>query len=607
MDEATTSGRARRGSALWIVLAVSTALAALCAVILQLTGSFTRRQLAEEHDTRAFYIAEAGLSEAYHALTCGGTGRIGSMEEPARYGDGLLWVDATELGERRIQLDSTGLSGMGRAALTLIVERIALPPGVFVDGDFTGEGDFLIDGYDSRVGPYASQVVDPSLLGSLTEIVGATVETVTATVETVLEPVTGSGGLLGGGLLGDAGAGRRGGGPAPVLAPVLAPVYSGAPLTPTGSADVHTAGGGSLGSNGDIRLQGPIRVWGDALPAPGGALEIGGGAVVSGVEQPRAELLELEPVLVPEIELGAPIDHAEALPLVVAPGEAGHASLRVRAGAQAIVRGPLVLRLGSLSVEPGGALVLDDLDGRLDVYVDGAVDFAPGAQVEVTATDPSRLTLQVAGGADVRLAADSQFHGVVYAPAAAVAVQPPFELYGMLVAGRLAIGDGARLHCDTGLDGEAGPLALPRLLSWSVAPVPDAVRARNADPAQVLGVDASTLPAPRDAMETYSWTVRATYVDSGGATVDYIGPFEAFDAGSVGTYASFVLEPPTVATPTPWTLQLSYLDASATPRTYSGPVEGFDPTGLQQILAIVLSPPTLLELLGLSAIAKIFL
>src|SRR5207249_1042936 len=108
---------------------------------------------------RAFYVAEGGLAEAFAGVTCGKSGNVGTKAAPAALGDGLFWVEATELQTNQIKLESTGMVGSGRAVLALVVERgdkSAAALGMFSTGKVTLTSGSLVDGYDSSQGSYAS-------------------------------------------------------------------------------------------------------------------------------------------------------------------------------------------------------------------------------------------------------------------------------------------------------------------------------------------------------------------------------------------------------------------------------------------------------------------
>ena len=99
------------------------------------------------------------LANGVYALTAGGTGAIGSREAPVGTGDGLMWVEATELPDRRVRLECTALIGAGTASLAINVERVEMPLGIFADQDIVVNSPLILDGYDSTEGNYEEQAV----------------------------------------------------------------------------------------------------------------------------------------------------------------------------------------------------------------------------------------------------------------------------------------------------------------------------------------------------------------------------------------------------------------------------------------------------------------
>src|SRR5262245_1790316 len=93
----------------------------MSAALLQVESARSRAQLASYEQKRAFNLAEAGLAEAYMAVAIGRTGDVGSRAEPAKFGGGFLWVEATDLGHNVIGLESYALFRGGRAAQSLVV------------------------------------------------------------------------------------------------------------------------------------------------------------------------------------------------------------------------------------------------------------------------------------------------------------------------------------------------------------------------------------------------------------------------------------------------------------------------------------------------------
>lgn len=141
-------------AALLVVFAVAT----LSMIQLQLDLSKAREQRTAVDTKRAFYMAEAGLAEAFHGIASGKSGNVGTADEPARFANGIFFTTAKEEGLGRVTLTSTGLCGAGRAALSIVVERTSSSVaslGFFGDELVAVEGGATIDSYDSRKGPYS--------------------------------------------------------------------------------------------------------------------------------------------------------------------------------------------------------------------------------------------------------------------------------------------------------------------------------------------------------------------------------------------------------------------------------------------------------------------
>ena len=102
----------RAGGALVLALVSVVTVAALAATILELGLAVTRRQNHSIDRKRAFYISEAGLAEAFHAIKVGESGQVGTQDEPAVFGHGLLWVETEDLGDGMRALKSTGMYGL---------------------------------------------------------------------------------------------------------------------------------------------------------------------------------------------------------------------------------------------------------------------------------------------------------------------------------------------------------------------------------------------------------------------------------------------------------------------------------------------------------------
>lgn len=148
------------GGVLVLALIAVVTVSFIAASFLQLSSAVTRSQVQSIERKKAFYLAEAGLSEAYAGMCVGKTGEVGSQENPALFGDGLLWVEAQDLDETHVQLDCTAMVGSSKALLSLVVERGELGMaylGLFSDGDLVIPAGTSVDSYDSSLGDYESQ------------------------------------------------------------------------------------------------------------------------------------------------------------------------------------------------------------------------------------------------------------------------------------------------------------------------------------------------------------------------------------------------------------------------------------------------------------------
>ncbi len=186
--------------------------AALSAGYMEMFSAVMKRQGAAVETKQAFYMAEAGLAEAFTGMMIGKTGNVGSKEEPARFGHGCFWVEAEQAGESLVGLTSTGLYGGGRATLSLVVEKggeSVAALGIFSQNALVVPDGVKLDAYDSSLGSYAEQAggegeTVPLDVGSnagitvssgeqVTEIHGSVVPGQGASVTLVGEPlITGS-------------------------------------------------------------------------------------------------------------------------------------------------------------------------------------------------------------------------------------------------------------------------------------------------------------------------------------------------------------------------------------------------------------------------------
>lgn len=547
----TTDGR--RGSALVLALILVAVIASMGMVFLGSSTALSRRQADDLDQLRSFYLAEAGLAEAFQAVRIGRGGQVASAAAPARYGDGVLWVDSALTADDQIRLTSNGCAGRGRASLSLVLEPIDVPLGFFSAEDLVVESVVLVDGFDSQQGSYAEEAAK-----------GILPEPVPQELASYLS------GRCGGGLAHSTGhhmglhnwcVGEYAHVPEEEyetpqwyldqIASELDAVYAayaekaraaGADALyphPT-AAGVHTGGGGLLSSANDVVLDPAsgeaVQVFGDVLTGVEGSVAVLGDAQVTGVLEPRPSDVLLPAVEVPSVPLAGAVRHEDLLPLLVSGGTFGFEALEVAADSELVLRGPATVVLGTLTLEAGALLTLDTRDGDVAVYVTQGMDLRKGALVTTTAQNSAETTIQVGAiptdpaGPAIALEATSDFHGTLYAPEADVRIGADFEVYGGVVARKLEIAPGARLHFDRGRYADT---PLPRIVGWRIVELPSALRATRRDPYAILGVRAADLPVLSEAQDLSRVRLAVTFLDANGATRSWSGIESDFDWGWV--------------------------------------------------------------------------
>jgi hypothetical protein len=224
-------------------------------------------------------------------------------------------------------------------------------------------------------------------------------------------------------------------------------------------------------------------------------------------------------------------------------GTSGHLEIVVGAGAELVLRGPSTVVIGDLVLEPGAALSFDTRAGSVALYVLRSLDLQPGSLVSNSDEAPDRTTVQVAATDDdsldpaVKLDATAQFHGTLYAPESTVRIGSDFEFFGGVIARRLEIGAGARLHFDhAGVEGSP----MPRILSWRVVEIPSEVRTVFSDPFRALGVERDSLMQLSLAHDLGNVQLDVIYIDMGGVTRTWSGSEDQFDWSQVETLESAV-------------------------------------------------------------------
>jgi len=166
MTSVRSRNHRRRGSALIPVLILMAGLVALTTAFLNQSSAVKGEVASYVDDQRADLMAEAGLSEALMALRAGASGAVGTADQPAQLGEGILWVECEDLGDDRLRLVAHAAAGSGRHSKALVVHREGGGLGQLFRATLNSKDTLtmnegvMVDSYDSRLGDYASQATN---------------------------------------------------------------------------------------------------------------------------------------------------------------------------------------------------------------------------------------------------------------------------------------------------------------------------------------------------------------------------------------------------------------------------------------------------------------
>lgn len=466
------ASNARKGGVLVATLVAVLAVGGLSVCLLELDSTRLRRQVASIDNKRAFNLAEAGLAEGRFAVETGHTGTIGSAEAPARFGDGLFWVTATELAPNVIGLESTGMAGTGRATLSLVVRRTSRDAAAL---GVLGSQQVLL-GKRARVDAYDS-------------------------------------------------GGERG---APKLPERFDPT-TGIAVELRSNGDIELAddarvfGDAIPGPDGSVELDDDALVTGSTAPASLEAelavieplqLESGGDLVhASGTRR----VLAGDGKSYGEIRVGK-----NSTLVLRGPLQLSAARLRVES------MGKLEIDCASGAIELHVTDWLDLQSGSLLAFPD---EDTRGLRLLVSATGSRDRDGNGIVDPPVRFQASGAFFGTLYAPNARLALPQGFQLYGAASAGILQLGEEAQIHFDIALRG-GDPSASIEIepLAWKVIEIPrEIARDLGEDPFTALAVAKEDLKPPAQAYEQAEYELDVKYVDDAGVERKFKGRERDFD------------------------------------------------------------------------------
>jgi hypothetical protein len=470
---------AQRGNALVGSLAVVVIVGGLGAAMMQMQSSSAARHRETVDAKRALNVAEAGLAEAFYAVTMGKSGNVGAPDAPASCGKGLFWVEATEPAPGFVTLKSTGLCGVGRSSLAMTLQRqggsVAVL-GIFGAEELRVGASAVLDGFDSAAGTHESQAKATP--------VGLTT-----------------------------GEGARIRGNAGIRLDAVGVAIPGVPLPSPLPAYGTT-------------------VFGDATPGPSGSVIPGADVTITGSTAPAGKAAELLSIEVPEVDQ----TRTQAIPtagdIVVGPIDKGFKTIAVPSGRRLVLRGPSVLVVETLSLANRAQLQLDTTGGAVSLYCTDTLSLHAGSTLSSVDRNPKRFAL-LAKGNKVTIASEGEFHGVLYAPDADVVLPGTLRLFGAAVVKSLTVGPGFRGSFDRALlAASAAPIGLPTSFAWKVVELPKSALVSSRIDALLEAKNLGITPKRPDKCHQEG-TVDLKYVDASGNILTYSGSEDSIPWGAV--------------------------------------------------------------------------
>ena len=389
----TSQQGSERGSAIVTVTIVLAVLLVLLAAFLRLVGAAHSEQGQERDDLQALYVAEAGLGEAYLDLE---EGRLvpGEEEAPARGSA----EEPLELGNVRYWVDAQNLGTRTYALRASALERQAR----------------------ERIELVVREIPDGFFRYAVFGDEGVTIDT-SAFVDSY-----------------DSSLG------------VYDDQYD--------NSTKHATEFGNVGSNADILLQTNTQIWGSATPGPEHDVTYSGpNATVSGSTDPAETLVTLPPVVAPSIKSsGTAIVKKKTLYL--GPGDVHYSSVQVSSGGTVEIRGPARVVFDDFLLAANTTLKMVTTGGPIEIYGTGNFRMQANSHLVTHTIRPHDAAIYLSSNnvdgtpkATVEFNANSQYTGLIYAPRASIAINTMFEIFGSVMARRVALGSNSGIHYDTSL------------------------------------------------------------------------------------------------------------------------------------------------------------
>lgn len=436
-----TMAGARRGSALVMAVVVMGTLLVLSSAFLRLGVTSSNQHGAALDQSRAFYVAEAGIAEAGLALRMGKSGNVASQAQPGTYADGLVWVTAVDLGDSDYQLDSIALCNSGRAAVRAVVHAELNGEPVYAvtsDLPLIVGSNVMVDSYNPNFGSYASQ---PKVkIPPHNDFVVKTKGTVGSNQGISL--------ATNDRIYGDA--------------------------IPGPGATITGLGGNTFATGSTLPALQPV-------PMPP--------VVVPPI--PVTSLVKL---------INKNDTPAQR---TIGPGDFHYGALTIGNQAGLTIKGPAKVVLDAFLSSSGCSMNIDATSGPVEVYFTGAATFVSNMDVTSNSPTAQSVTFNFASALPIDLRSNATFIGMMYAPLATMKVSSNWIVYGSVSARQVQLASNTQLHFDeTLLAKKISAGSILTIKSWQRIPLPAAILGHERkDPYVVLGVTEGSLSPASDSYQ----------------------------------------------------------------------------------------------------------
>lgn len=215
--------------------------------------------------------------------------------------------------------------------------------------------------------------------------------------------------------------------------------------------------GGNVGSNGDILLKANTEVHGDVTPGPGHVVDDSAPNVfISGSTDDAEEEFEMPTIDVPPIPSSGVI--AGNADVTLGPGLIHYDSVVMQGGTTLTIRGPATFVVDQFKMKSNSNLIFDGSGGPIVVYGTGDFLLESNSNVRTLSESALDVTLMLSGDNidgtppdQLKLSANSEFIGAIYAPNSKFSLGSNFNIFGSIICGDLDLSSFGEIHFDEAL------------------------------------------------------------------------------------------------------------------------------------------------------------